>query len=171
MVPADTPVPGGDTFWGEATTDAEGVLTFAVPAGYSWCLHEIQAPADYRSDPAFHCTAVLTADSPVAASTLAVPEVPAGSQLAFTGGPTIWLVTSGALLVCAGVGAILLGRGPRDPRGQRRTLRGAHRSTARARRRRRRRVLGGLALGALLITLAWWASLRARPLQTRGLET
>jgi Prealbumin-like fold domain len=149
-VPADTPVPEGDAFWGEATTNADGVLTFAVPAGYSWCLHEIQAPADYRSDPAFHCTAVLTADSPVAASTLAVPEVPAGSQLAFTGGPTIWLVISGALLVCAGVGAILLGRGPRDPRGQRRTLRGAHRSTARARRSRRRRVLGGLALGALL---------------------
>jgi hypothetical protein len=84
-VPAGTVVPGGDRFWAEGTTNAKGVLTFAVPAGYSWCLHELIAPTQYEADPAFHCTAVLTNDTAAAAATIAVPEVPMTSSLAFTG--------------------------------------------------------------------------------------
>jgi hypothetical protein len=150
--PAGTTVPAGDTFFAQATTDAAGVLTFAVPAGYSWCLHEVQAPADYRSDPAFHCTAVLTADSPVAASTLAVPEVPAGAQLAFTGGPVIWLLVVGALLIGGGSGLLLLGRLPRRPRRGRRADRSPRESRRSA--HRRARLFGGLALGIVLSSAA-----------------
>jgi hypothetical protein len=148
--PAGSSVPAGDTFFAEATTDEQGMLTFAVPAGYSWCLYEVHAPADYRSDPAFHCTAVLTADSPVAASTLAVPEVPTGGQLAFTGGPTIWLLVIGALLIGCGTGAMLLGRYPRRPERRRRTRRPGAWSATRPRRGRRTRIVGGLAMGLIL---------------------
>jgi hypothetical protein len=150
--PAGSAIPAGDTFFAQATTDAAGVLTFAVPAGYSWCLHEVQAPPDYRSDPGYHCTAVLTADSPAAASTLAVPEVPTGGQLAFTGGPNLWLVAFGALLLGCGSAAILFGRlprrarrtkrSPRPPRPPRRSGGPAH--------SRRRRVVRGLAVGLAL---------------------
>ena len=49
-------------------TTANCVLTFAVPAGFSWCLHELIAPSAYEADPAFHCTTVLTADTTAAAS-------------------------------------------------------------------------------------------------------
>ncbi len=94
--PAGTVVPGGDRFWAEGTTNAEGVLTFAVPAGYSWCLHELIAPAQYEPDPAFHCTAVLTTDTAAAAATIAVPEVPMTQSLAFTGFQALLLGGVGA---------------------------------------------------------------------------
>jgi len=155
--PAGLPVPSGDTFWGEATTDTRGVLSFAVPAGYSWCLHEVEAPADYRSDPAFHCTAVLTADSPVADSTLAVPEVPAHGELAFTGTPTVGLLVVGSLLITGGTGLLLVARRPRPSRTRRRAPRHARRARERPRPGRRTGVLVGvvlalfLSLGAVLV--------------------
>jgi hypothetical protein len=99
-------VPSGDYFWAEGTTDHNGVLSFAVPAGYSWCLHEMIAPAAYQSDPAFHCTAVLTTDSTGAAATVAVPETPMTGSLAFTGFPVLWTGGVGGALVVVG-GAML----------------------------------------------------------------
>jgi len=108
--PTSTPgtavVPSGDSFWAEGTTDQNGVLSFAVPAGYSWCLHELIAPTAYQPDPAFHCTAVLTTDSTAAAATVAVPETPVVGSLAFTGFPTLWMGAAGGVLVVAG-GAVL----------------------------------------------------------------
>jgi hypothetical protein len=96
-------VPAGDHFWAEATTDQNGVLTFAVPAGYSWCLYELIAPPSYEQDPAYHCTAVLTSDTTGVAATIAVPEVPLTGGLAFTGAPVLWTgVVGGALVVIGG---------------------------------------------------------------------
>jgi hypothetical protein len=112
--PSAAIVPSGDTFWAEGTTDQNGALTFAVPAGYSWCLHELIAPTDYRPDPAFHCTAVLTTDSTAAAATLAVSEVPATGALAFTGFPALGVGVTGGVLVV--VGGAMLAFGERRPR-------------------------------------------------------
>ena len=42
--PQGDPVLPGDTYWSQGTTNAQGLLTFSVPAGYSWCLHELIAP-------------------------------------------------------------------------------------------------------------------------------
>jgi hypothetical protein len=101
--PAGAVVPAGDHFWAEATTDQNGVLTFAVPAGYSWCLYELIAPPSYEQDPAYHCTAVLTTDTTGVAATIAVPEVPLTGGLAFTGAPVLWTgVVGGALVVIGG---------------------------------------------------------------------
>ena len=85
-------------------------LSFAVPAGYAWCLHELSAPPGYQPDPALHCTAVLTTDTPAAAATIALPELPLPLPLAFTGGPSTWLAGASLLLVAAGGGVWLLGR-------------------------------------------------------------
>jgi hypothetical protein len=104
--PAGAVVPAGDSFFAEGTTDANGALTFAVPAGFSWCLHELVAPAQYQMDPAFHCTAVLTTDSTSTAETIAIPEVPTTSSLAFTGFSTTVTVLIGGALVSVG-GAML----------------------------------------------------------------
>jgi hypothetical protein len=110
--PGDPPngavVPSGDHFWAEATTDQNGVLSFAVPAGFSWCLHELIAPAAYEADPAFHCTAVLTTDTTSAAATVAVPEVPLTGSLPFTGAPILWTGVAGVVLVILGGGLLLL---------------------------------------------------------------
>jgi uncharacterized surface anchored protein len=100
--PTSAVVPTGDHFWAEATTDQNGVLTFAVPAGYSWCLHELIAPAAYQADPGFHCTAVLTTDTSGSAATVAVPEVPLTGGLAFTGAPVLWTGVVGGVLVVVG---------------------------------------------------------------------
>jgi uncharacterized surface anchored protein len=105
--PSGVVVPSGDFFFSEGTTDANGVLTFAVPAGFSWCLHELIAPAAYQADPAYHCTAVLTTDSASAAATVAIPEVPMTNSLAFTGFPTVGFVVTGSALVVGG-GALFL---------------------------------------------------------------
>ncbi len=104
-------IPAGDHYWGEGTTNAQGMLTFSVPAGYAWCLHELAAPPDYLPDPALHCTEVLTNLVPGSATSIALPEVakPAGA-LAFTGGPTLWLPVSGLLLMVGGGGLLLLRR-------------------------------------------------------------
>jgi hypothetical protein len=64
------------------------------------------APAAYQSDPAFHCTAVLTTDSTGAAATVAVPETPMTGSLAFTGFPVLWTGGVGGALVVVG-GAML----------------------------------------------------------------
>jgi hypothetical protein len=109
--PAGMRVPTGDTYWTQGTTDAQGLLSFAVPAGSSWCLIEVTAPAGYEPDPATHCTGVLTTQTSAAAASLALPElpVPAGA-LAFTGGPSIWLAISGLLLVMGGFGLLVIKR-------------------------------------------------------------
>ncbi|HEY3943284.1 MAG TPA: SpaA isopeptide-forming pilin-related protein, partial [Acidimicrobiales bacterium] len=108
--PTDDPVPAGDTYWGQGTTGTNGVLTFAVPAGHSWCLHELTAPAGYQPDVGYHCTAVLTTDTSAAAASIALPEIPTPGQLPFTGGPGLLLVGGSLLLVTGGNGLWLLGR-------------------------------------------------------------
>jgi hypothetical protein len=111
--PAGWPVPAGDTYWARGTSGPDGVLTFAVPAGYAWCLHETAAPPGYRPDAGFHCTAVLTADSPATAATVALPETPSTPPpLAFTGLPLVPLAGGGAVLVLLGT-ALVVRRGRR----------------------------------------------------------
>lgn len=127
--PAGAPVPPGTTYFAEGTSDAHGILSFAVPAGYAWCLHELVVPRGYRLDTAFHCTAVLQTDTPVAAMSVALPELPlvalsatplaAGpvlAALAYTGGPAAWLPLSGGLLLVVGGSCWLVGRRRRDKR-------------------------------------------------------
>ncbi len=109
-VPSDAVVPPGDAFFAEGTTNADGVLSFAVPAGYAWCLHELAAPPDYQPDPAYHCTAVLTTDSSAAAATVAVPETPLTGNLPFTGFPALWVGGVGGTLVAAGAGWLAVDR-------------------------------------------------------------
>jgi hypothetical protein len=106
--PSDAIVPTGDAYWSDGTTNSEGQLSFAVPAGYSWCLRELAAPSGYEPDPSFHCTAVLTTDTTPAAMTVALPEQPVPSLppvLPFTGGPGMWIAGLGLLLL--GVGGAL----------------------------------------------------------------
>lgn len=114
VAPSAAVVPAGDYFWAEGTTDQNGVLSFDVPAGYSWCLHELIAPPDYRSDPAYHCTAVLTTDSSEAAATVAVPEIPTTGSLAYTGFPAMWVGTAGGVLVALGGGLLVFGERRRE---------------------------------------------------------
>jgi prealbumin domain-containing protein len=107
---ADIP-PTGDTYWGQGTTNAQGILTFAVPAGYSWCLHELAAPSGYQPDPSYHCTSVLTNQTPASAAAIALPEFPGpNGHLAFTGGPPLWMPVSGVLLILGGAGLLVLRR-------------------------------------------------------------
>jgi hypothetical protein len=111
--PSAGDVPAGDSYWGEGTTTAQGLLNFAVPAGYSWCFHELTAPSDYQADPGYHCTAVIDMDSPATASSVALPEVPAPGPhwpLAFTGGPDWKVPLGGVLLILGGVGLLALKR-------------------------------------------------------------
>jgi hypothetical protein len=112
--PAGLSVPSGDTYWGQGTTDGQGMLSFAVPAGYAWCLQELVAPAGYQPDPGRHCTSVLTNQTSAGASSLALPELPVPGPgpgpLAFTGGPGWWLPLSGLLLIMGGWGLLLMAR-------------------------------------------------------------
>jgi hypothetical protein len=110
-------------------SDAAGVLTWAVPAGYAWCLHEIVAPAGYQVDPAFHCTDVITTDTSAAVATIALPEFPLAPTLAFTGTPLLPTVGGGLCLVLGGLSVRALGR--RSPR------RSADHAVSRFRRRPR----------------------------------
>ena len=111
--PSGAIVPDGDTYWTQGTTDAEGRLSFAVPAGYRWCLRELVAPAEYEPDTSFHCTAVLTSDSATDPTTLALPEQPVTSSvatLAFTGGPYGSMAAGGMLLIVVGATLSFIGR-------------------------------------------------------------
>jgi hypothetical protein len=109
--PAGLALPAGDTYWGQGTTNAAGLLSFAVPAGYAWCLRELVAPAGYQPDPDLHCTGVVTNQTSAAVASLALPEVPTPSgALAFTGGPSRWLPTGGVLLIIGGFGLLLIKR-------------------------------------------------------------
>ncbi len=114
--PSDAVVPAGDHFWAEGTTNARGVLSFALPAGYAWCLHELVAPPEYEPDPAFHCSAVLTTDSSAAAATIAVPEVPMTGSLPFTGFQALLLGGSGAAMTALGATTVAIERRRRRPR-------------------------------------------------------
>lgn len=118
--PAGITVPGGDAFFAEGTTDEQGVLSFAVPAGFSWCLHEITAPPAYQPDPGYHCTAVLTTDTTSAAATVAVPEVPMTGNLPFTGFRAAAVAAVGGTLVLFGAGLVSIAI---SARGRRRSAR------------------------------------------------
>jgi len=117
--PANAQVPAGDTYWAQGTSDSQGQLLFGVPAGYSWCLHEIPpSPAGYQLDPGFHCTAVLNSSTPPSAMSIALAETPTPTSppgvpipmLPFTGAPSLWLVWGGSLLTLIGAGLLLLSR-------------------------------------------------------------
>ena len=78
--PTNAVVPTGDAYFGEGMSDAGGNLNFAVPAGHSWRLHELQAPTGYQPDPAFHCTTNLTTATPAQAMSFALPNSPQSRQ-------------------------------------------------------------------------------------------
>jgi Prealbumin-like fold domain len=125
--PATVAAPPGDTYWAQGTSNAQGVLTFTVPAGSSWCLHELKAPSQYQLDSAYHCTGAVTTESTLAAATVALPETPAptpGGVLAFTGGPDTWMPVAGVLMVVGGGGMVLGARRRRRARRSRREARG-----------------------------------------------
>jgi hypothetical protein len=111
--PQGYPVPTGDWFYGTATMDATGLVTFTVPAGESWCLREVVVPADYQLDPGFHCTPMLMHDPPAAVTTLALPETPTGYQIVSGGGREpgrpAGPVPSGMLLLVGGLGITACG--------------------------------------------------------------
>ena len=149
--PGDAVIPqGARVLFGQGTSDADGNLTFGVPAGFSWCLHELKAPADYQPDPAFHCTTTLTTDTPAADMSVALPEQPTvPASLAFTGGPSLWLSAGGFCALALGFGLILIvGRRERDAATHPRKRRTG------PRRRRGRRALGVMGVAGLLVTAA-----------------
>jgi Prealbumin-like fold domain len=96
--PNNLTVPNGMALWAIAKTSSIGQLGFSVPSGYTWCVRELSAPADYRLDPVLHCTSeVLTRSSPTSVSRIAVAEL-----LATTGG-TWHLGLLGGLAVLLGL--------------------------------------------------------------------
>ena len=110
--PRGDPVPPGDWYVGTATTDAGGIASWTVPAGYRWCLHEVSAPPDYELDGGWHCTGVVSTTTPLRDATIALPEVPRPGPpaLAFTGGPPPWAWGAGLGLAAAGGLLLLAGR-------------------------------------------------------------
>ncbi|HVX23341.1 MAG TPA: SpaA isopeptide-forming pilin-related protein [Acidimicrobiales bacterium] len=109
--PANLPVPAGDWYYATGTTNAQGMLGFSVPAGESWCFHELSAPPAYQLDSAWECTPVVTTATPAQAATIALPEQPVPPPaLAFTGGPSALLVEGGGLLTGVGVLLLVVGR-------------------------------------------------------------
>jgi uncharacterized surface anchored protein len=112
--PHTFPVPAGDWYYGDATTNTQGMASWTVPAGYSWCMHEVASPPGYQPDAAWHCTAVITTATAPSTATMALPEVaivpPAPPVLAFTGGPPEWLIELGALFVLIGGTIVLVTR-------------------------------------------------------------
>jgi len=97
-VPSNLTVPNGMSLWAIAKTSTVGQLGFAVPSGYTWCVQELSAPANYRLDPVVHCTSeALTRSSPTSVTHIAVAEV-----LATTGG-TWHLGLLGGLVVLLGL--------------------------------------------------------------------
>jgi hypothetical protein len=71
-LPIDAAQFAGYTWFDRGTTDAHGVLHFAVRAGYTWCLHEVSAPTGYIIDPGLHCTPT---SSGTPRASLSLPEV------------------------------------------------------------------------------------------------
>ena len=97
-VPTNLTVPNGMSLWAIAKTSSVGQLGFSVPSGYTWCVQELSAPADYRLDSVVHCTSeALTRSSPASVTHIAVAEV-----LATTGG-TWHLGLLGGLVVLLGL--------------------------------------------------------------------
>lgn len=117
--PARLPVPQGDWYVGTATTGRDGYASWTVPAGHSWCLHEVSAPAGYRLDTGWHCTSVVTTATSPRRATVALPEIAVpgpvtaaatstpAPELPFTGGPGADQVLGGLVLGAAG-GALML---------------------------------------------------------------
>jgi Prealbumin-like fold domain len=104
--------PPGDMYWSDGTTDSQGILSWSVPGGYRWCLHELSAPSGYQVDTGYHCTAVVSSDSADTTGSVALPELPTASSapvsvLAFTGGPSSWIFRIGLFLMVAG-GCLLI---------------------------------------------------------------
>jgi len=113
--PNSYPVPAGDWYYGTATTNAQGMVDWSVPAGYSWCMHEVAAPAGYQPDTGWHCTAVVKTTMTTAAATIALPEQPtAPPVLPFTGGPSGFLVYGGAATALLGLVIMLATRRRRE---------------------------------------------------------
>ncbi len=111
--PGSDATPPGDTYWSDGTSDSQGVLSWSVPGGYRWCLHELSAPSGYQIDTGYHCTAVVSSDSADTAGSVALPEMPTvgpapASVLAFTGGPSRWIFGIGLFLMFSG-GCLLIG--------------------------------------------------------------
>ncbi|HVX20046.1 MAG TPA: SpaA isopeptide-forming pilin-related protein [Acidimicrobiales bacterium] len=109
--PADNPngypVPPGDWYYGAATTDDQGDASWSVPAGSSWCMHEVSVPSGYEPDPAWHCTAVITTATGASAATMALPETPVPAptlppSLPYTGDPALWQAALGGAFVLSG---------------------------------------------------------------------
>jgi len=117
-------VPTGDWYYGVATTDSQGNASWSVPAGSSWCMHEVTVPAGYQPDPAWHCTAVITTATTPAAATMALPETPTPSpilppSLPYTGDPAVWQAALGAAFLLSGAALVLITRRRKDLREDR----------------------------------------------------
>ena len=113
--PNSYPVPTGDWYYGTATTNALGMVDWSVPAGYSWCMHEVTAPTGYQPDTGWHCTPIVNTTMTTAAATIALPEQPtAPPVLPFTGGPSGLLVYGGGATALLGLGIMLATRRRRE---------------------------------------------------------
>ncbi len=117
--PDGDPVPTGDWYVGLATTDGQGDASWSVPAGYSWCLHEVSVPAGYQPDPSWHCTAVISTTTTPAAATMALPETPVPApalpSLPYTGGPEAWQAALGGAFLLSGGVLLLVARRRKRP--------------------------------------------------------
>ena len=105
--PAGLHVPPGTEFFALGTTDQGGRLNFSIPAGFSWCLAELEVPPGYQLDTGLHCTGILTDDASAQAAAVALPELPTPSPLPATGGGSLWM--PGVGMLSAGL-VLLLGR-------------------------------------------------------------
>ena len=76
QAPHDAALEPSMQWYERGTTSRSGHLGFTVPVGYSWCILEHQAPADFQLDPGLHCTARIDHGSPDPVRTIAVSERP-----------------------------------------------------------------------------------------------
>ena len=117
--PTATRCPPGDWYVGIATTDGQGDASWSVPAGYSWCMHEVSVPAGYQPDPSWHCTAVISTTTPPGAATMALPETPipapALPSLPYTGSPAAWQAALGGAFLLSGGVLLLVARRRKRP--------------------------------------------------------
>lgn len=113
--PNNYPVPAGDWYYGTATTDTQGMVDWSVPAGYSWCMHEVSAPPGYQPDTGWHCTPIVTTSMIAVQATVGLPEQPtAPPVLPFTGGPSGLLVYGGGATALVGLGLMMATRRRRE---------------------------------------------------------